>query len=286
MAKTIGNPLSWSVKALGHAGTHSGEIVAELGGTEHMKPVIQQIGIAYIRSALRLGLDDFKEMRTDVLFIALIYPIMGFVLAAMAFQTALIPLLFPLISGFALIGPAAGVGLYEMSRRREAGQPASLWNALGVVRSPNFGAIAVLSFYLFAVFVIWLVTAAWIHGITMGPEMPVSLTAFLGATLTTAAGWEMIVVGTAVGAVFAIAVLAAAAFAFPMMLDKHIGIPIAVMTSIRVAKANPGTVFLWGAVVAGGLVLGAIPVLLGLIVVMPVLGHATWHLYRHAVHFE
>ncbi len=287
MTKTIGNPMSWGMRLLSHLGSGSVEIAAELGGDRaEPTPIVQKMTRDDVIQSIKLGYQDFLAMRSDVLFITLLYPVIGICLFWLTLSASMLPMLFPLIAGFALIGPAAGVGLYQMSRKREATGEAGWLDGFRVVQSVNFGAIIMLSFYLVAVYVLWMVAAAGIFMLTMGPTLPVSMTAFIGEVLTTSAGWQMIVLGTGVGFFFAAAVLATTIVAFPMLLDHHVGIPRAVATSIEVAKTNPGVVALWGFVVACGLVVGALPALLGLVIVMPVLGHATWHLYRRAVRFE
>ena len=117
----------------------------------------------------------------------------------------------------------------------------------------------------------------------MGPEAPVSTTAFLRDALTTGAGWAMILIGMATGFVFAMVVLAISVVSFPLLLDRNVGLPVAVVTSVRVATRNPRAICAWGLIVAVSLALGSLPAFLGLIIVLPVLGHATWHLYRLAV---
>jgi uncharacterized membrane protein len=118
---------------------------------------------------------------------------------------------------------------------------------------------------------------------TLGPEPPISAQAFLRDVLTTGSGWTMIIIGMGVGFIFALAVLAISVVAFPLMLDREVGLGNAVATSLRVFAENPLPIAAWGVIVAGGLVLGSIPAFLGLIFVLPVLGHATWHLYRKTV---
>jgi uncharacterized membrane protein len=151
------------------------------------------------------------------------------------------------------------------------------------VRAPAFGAILALGFVLLAIFLIWLGVAQGIYMATLGPEAPASLGSFVSDVLTTGPGWAMIVMGCGVGFLFAVLVLMISVVSFPLLLDREVGLYAAVATSVRAVVANPGTMAAWGLIVAGGLVLGSLPLLLGLIFVMPVLGHATWHLYRKVV---
>ena len=283
MVKTIGNPLSWAFNALGTTGSHIADTTAHLAQAEAEMPEIRKISLGDLRTALRLDYADFTASRTDVMFLCLLYPVMGLLLAGFGLNLNLLPLLFPLAAGFALLGPLTAVGLYEISRRREAGLPANWGSAFGVMASPSFGAIVLLGLCLIAVFLVWMMVAYWIFALTLGPEPPVSASAFLSAALGTSAGWVMMIAGLGVGFVFALVVLAMSVVSFPLLLHRPVGVPGAIITSIRVARKNPVEIGTWGAIVATGLVLGSIPMLIGLIVVMPVLGHATWHLYRRAV---
>jgi uncharacterized membrane protein len=232
---------------------------------------------------LASGLRDFGAYRTDVIFLCIIYPLAGLVLARLAFGYDMLPLLFPLASGFALIGPVAAVGLYEMSRRREQGVDINWADAFGVVRAPAFGAILMLGLLLLAIFLLWLAAAYAIYLVTLGPEPPASIGTFIRDVFTTGAGWALIVVGCGVGFLFAVLVLTISVVSFPLLLDRDVGLYTGVATSVRAVLVNPVPMAAWGLIVAGGLVIGSIPVLLGLIIVMPVLGHATWHLYRKVV---
>jgi uncharacterized membrane protein len=110
-----------------------------------------------------------------------------------------------------------------------------------------------------------------------------SVGAFVSDVLTTRAGWTMIVVGCGVGFLFAALVLTISVVSFPLLLDRDVGVEAAVATSARVVRTNPVAMAAWGLIVAAGLVVGSLPLLLGLVIVMPVLGHATWHLYRRVV---
>lgn len=286
MTTTIGNPGSWVVDHVEAAGQHLGTVVSHVGhgdAGEIEVPQIRRLSMDDIRASLRAGVADFAACRSDVAFLALVYPLVGLLLAWFALDRTLVPLLFPLISGFALLGPVAAVGLYEMSRRREAGEEPQWSDALAVVRSPSFGAILLLGVALGAVFLVWIMAAHAIYALTLGPEAPGSLGTLVRDALTTGPGWAMILIGCAVGFLFAAAVLATSVVSFPLLVDRYVGLPVAVTTSMRVATENPGPIAAWGLIVAAGLVVGSLPFFLGLIVVMPILGHATWHLYRRAV---
>ncbi len=283
MDKTIGNPLSFVAKAFKRGSLYVGDGVNEIKNADVQPIEIRDIQVADLKVALRKGFDDFTTMRTDVMFIALIYPIIGLILAWFVVNQNLLHLLFPIIAGFALLGPVFAVGLYEMSRRREEGLETGWNNAFDVVKSPAFTPIVILGGYLFAIFLAWNLTAFVLYGLTMGPASPVSASSFLVDVFTTSAGWAMLIVGLAIGFVFAAVVLATSVVSFPLLLDRHVGLPMAVVTSFKVTKRNPTTVALWGVIVVGMLGLGVATLFVGLILVLPILGHATWHLYRQAV---
>jgi uncharacterized membrane protein len=244
---------------------------------------VRHIAPGDIRDAVRAGFDDFGAYRSDVIFLGAIYAVVGVVLARLAFGLDMLPLLFPLASGFALIGPFVAVGLYEMSRRRELGQNVSWVNAFDVAERPAFGSIMVLGLMLIALFLLWLYVAWLIFANTIGPVEPASISAFLHDVFSTGAGWAMIVIGVSVGFVFAVVAMSISIVSFPLLLDRDVGLDTAVKTSVRAVIANPLPMAAWGLLVAGGLVLGSLPLFVGLVVVLPVLGHATWHLYRKLV---
>jgi uncharacterized membrane protein len=282
----IRNPVEWSWDQLRVTGHAAGSVARAIRGAheyQHRSFAIRQIGLADLGDALARGLSDFGAFRTDVIFLCLFYPLAGVVLAHITFGYDLLPMLFPLMSGFALVGPVAAVGLYEMSRRREQGLYTNWATAFAVLGSPSFGAIVVLALILTAIFGFWLLAAWLIYGATLGPEPPTSLNGFVTDVLTTQAGWALIGAGVGVGFLFAVLVLMISVVSFPMLLDRDVGLITAVRTSVRAVLANPGPMAAWGLIVAGGLLLGTLPLFIGLIIVIPVLGHATWHLYRKLV---
>lgn len=274
----IRNPLEWGVDQFS-AGEHAEDAANAAAAGYDEIPAIREITIADLRDALRKGIDDFGAKRTDIMFLCLVYPVIGLILARAA-SGDMLPLVFPLLSGFALVGPVAGLGLYEISRRREAGLEVTWFDVFRVARSPRFGSIAVLATVLFGMFAAWLAAAYAIFAVTLGPESPTSVGAFVVDVLLTPAGWAMIVLGCGVGFLFAVTVLMIGVVSFPLLLDRNVGVLDAVTTSVRAVIMNPVPMAAWGLIVAGGLVIGALPALLGLIVVLPTLGHATWHLYR------
>lgn len=246
-------------------------------------PAVREIKIADLRLALAAGLQDFAAARTNVIFLCLIYPVVGLFLAAVAAQDAILPLLFPIASGFALVGPFFAIGLYEMSRRREVTGKTNWLDVFKVIRSPSIGAIFLLGAILIGLFLLWLVVAQSIYNVTLGPLPPSSVLDFITSLFTTTAGWAMIFMGMAAGAIFAVAVLAISVVSFPLLLDRPVGLGVAIRTSILAVWRNPVPLAVWGLIIAFGLFLGSLPCFIGLIVVLPILGHSTWHLYRRLV---
>lgn len=287
MAETIRNPIEWGIDQLRHAAAGfeaAGRALEHVPATLHSpQPLVRRIGLADLREALIRGAADFGACRSDVIFLCAFYPLAGFVLGRMVFGAHMLPLLFPLVAGFALLGPLAAVGLLEMSRRRESGEEVTWATAFRVVYAPSFAAVVMLGLLLLAIFLLWMGAATLIYRFTLGPALPASLGAFVHDVVATGRGWTMIGVGIGVGFLFAVLVLTISVVSFALLLDRDAGIDTAIATSIRVVTRNPTVMAAWGVVIAVGLVIGSLPLLLGLVVVFPILGHATWHLYRKAV---
>jgi uncharacterized membrane protein len=250
--------------------------------TNPAQPVVRRISTSDLHYALARGYDDFTAVPSHAVFLCIIYPLLGILLIGLTLgnSLSLLPLAFPIAAGFALVGPLAAIGLYELSRRRESGLDSSSSHALDVLHSPSLGAIIALGVLLMVLFLIWLVVAESLYIAIFGYSPPDSIAHFAQDVLSTPRGWTLIVVGTGVGFLFAAAVLSISAISFPLLLDRDVGAAVAVHTSLA---ANPLPMALWGLIVAVLLVIGSIPFFVGLTVVMPVLGHATWHLYRRAV---
>lgn len=246
-------------------------------------PAIRDINRDDLKDALAKGLDDFKAMPSHVFLLVVIYPIVGAILTRMTFGYDTLPLVFPLIAGFTLVGPLAAVGLYELSRLREKGETPTWSDAFNVIRSPALPSIAAIGLLQLVLYLAWLGAAMLIFNLTLGEHELETPLEFINAVLTTGAGWTMAIVGTFVGFLFAATVLIVSAVSFPMLIDRNVSALTAVQTSIRVFQANPQTIAAWGFMVAVLLGIGMLPLFVGLAVVMPVVGHATWHVYRKAV---
>lgn len=246
-------------------------------------PDVRSIEIGDLYDCLRAGYEDFMAKPSHIIFIIVMYPLIGVVLAAWTSGANALPMLFPLASGFALLGPFAAIGLYEISRRREAGMDTSWRHALELRHSPALPSIAAVGAMLFAVFIAWLLTAQALYSAIFGPEPPASFGNFLSQLFSTSEGWTLILAGNAIGFIFAVVVLSTTVVAFPLLVDRDVGAWAAIYTSARAVMANPLQMLAWGFIVALLLALGSLPLFAGLIVVIPILGHATWHLYRKVV---
>ncbi len=246
-------------------------------------PTVRKLRVDDLKLALAQGVDDFWAMPTHTVFLGLIYPVAGLLLGSASFSNNFIPLLYPMAAGFALIGPIGAIWLYELSRRRELGLDTSWRHAFDVFHSPSLPSIAALGILLLAIFAIWIASAQAIYQASFGYQTFATVDAFARAVATTPEGRAMIVVGNLVGLLFAALAAMISVVAFPLLLDREAGFAAAIATSTLVVTRNPGVMALWGLIVAGGLVLGSLPFFIGLAVVVPILGHATWHLYRRAV---
>ena len=245
--------------------------------------VVRKIGLSDLSDALRLGWEDFKAIPTHAVVLCVIYPVLGLVLFRLVVGYSVLPLLFPLAAGFTLIGPFAALGLYELSRRRERGEEAAAWDAMQVcahrLSAPCSNSACYCSFCSGP-------GSPSQTRSTLQPSATLRLQTipdFARRVLTTPEGWSLIIVGCGVGFLFAVVALCVSVVSFPLMLDRHATAIDAIRTSLRAVMENPVAMAMWGLIVAVLLAIGSLPFFVGLAVVLPVLGHATWHLYRKVV---
>ena len=246
-------------------------------------PMIRKISMSDVFDALRRGASDFWEKPSHYVMLVLIYPIVGIVLTVWMDGYHTWSLLYPLIGGFALVGPFAALGLYEISRRREQGLDASWRHAFQALHSPAIGSIAALGAMLLVLFTLWLTTAQSLYEAMFGASTPRTFSGLFSQVINDPAGITLLVAGSALGALFAVIVLCTTVIAFPLLLDRDVGAYVAVETSFRAVLRNPVPMLMWGIIVGAGLFLGSLPLFVGLAVVIPIFGHATWHLYRKVV---
>ncbi len=244
--------------------------------------VVNRLEVSDLRAVLRAGWADFAARPSHLLFLGLIYPA-GALLAVWATLGAnLTQLVYPALSGLALTGPFAALVLYEMSRLREVGRSDTWGDALQVLSPSRLAPIVMLGAILAVVFAAWLTVAQMLFAAIMGPEAT-RMGPLVQRVFTTPEGLRLLVIGNLVGFGFALAVLATNVVAFPMLVDRKTAPFGAIATSLRVFAANPVVMSLWGLIIAVLMVAGAAALGVGLAVVLPVLGHASWHLYRRAV---
>lgn len=257
---------------------------------------VRSLTNADLRWALKRGWDDFLAKRGDVILLPFIYAFVGVLASLLAFNANLLPLMFPLVAGFALVGPIAAAGYYELARRREAGEDARWRHFIDPLKGRSRTPLAMLSIMLVVLFLAWMGTAYVIYAATLGTLAPVTPVGFGIVTLApvtpddfvrdlfgTREGWTMIVVGNLAGVFFALVTLAVSAFSFPMVVDKGTEPFAAVMTSVAAFRRSPVVMIGWGIRVIAILFVAALPLFVGLMVALPVLGYATWHLYTRAV---
>lgn len=246
-------------------------------------PDIRKIGTADLNWALAEGWKDFRAKRGDLIFAGLLYPIICLTAIYVTVNDPLLPLLFPLVAGLSIAGPAVASGFYELARRREEHLDASWWHFLDPLQGRSRVPLAVLTIGLAGLFVGWLIAAYLIYVLVFTGLEPIHVSDIAGRLFTTSEGWALILIGNLVGLGFAIVTLVTSAMSFPMVVDKPVDALTAVRTSVKAARENAGAMMGWGMRIAALLALGTMPAGIGLAVVLPWLGYATWHLYTRVV---
>jgi uncharacterized membrane protein len=246
-------------------------------------PTIRQIHATDLRWALAQGWHDLMHKRSDLVLAGLLYPLICGIAVYVTFNQPLLPLLFPLVAGLSIAGPAVASGCYEIARREEEGLDTGWIHFFDPMRGRSREPLVTLAFGLGLLWLGWLAVAWAIYGATIGYATPAGIGDLLARIFTTPQGWALIVFGNLAGFVFALATLVLSVVSFPMVVDKPVDAGVALRTSLAVFRRNPGVVLGWGLRVAMLLVLGTIPFAIGLAVVLPWLGYATWHLYTRAV---
>lgn len=245
-------------------------------------PVVRPIAAADIAEALGQGLRDFQAMPLYGLMFGALYAAGGILIVLSLTAFGMVYLAYPIAAGFALIGPFVAIGLYEMSRRRENGEPVALADIWSTVRSRT--ELGWMAFVTLFVFVIWMYQVRLLIALILGINASFSsVQQFITVVLTTNEGLLFLAIGNAVGAALSLILFSLTVVSFPLLLDRDVDFVTAMVTSVRAVVTSPVPMIGWAAVIVVVLIVSAIPYFLGLVVTLPVLGHATWHLYRRIV---
>jgi len=242
--------------------------------------------VADLRAALAAGLSDFRRAPQFGLFFGAIYTVGGLLVVLSVTALGLSYLAYPLAAGFALIGPFVAVGLYEVSRRLEDGRPLTWGGVLGVIFAQGRRELGWMAFVTLFILLMWMYVVRLLLALFLGFQSFASMQEFVTVLLTTADGLGFLAVGHVIGAVLACVLFSLTVVSFPLLLDQDRDFITAMITSVRAVVESPVVMLGWGLCIAALLILAMVPAFLGLLVVLPVLGHATWHLYRRLVSFR
>lgn len=242
--------------------------------------VAGDLAFADLGKALAAGWHDFLAMPQFGLFFGGVYVLAGLAMGWAAIAAGEPSWLIPAMAGFPLVAPFVAVGLYEASRRREAGEPL-FWRAvLGALKGHGDDQILSMGVIVFVAFSFWMIVAHAIFAVFMGES---GLGSDSLAALATPAGLMMLAIGSAVGAVMAFAFYAMTVISLPMLVERRVDFLTAIIASLKVVRSNRMVMLGWAAIIAAVLFAAMAPAFMGLLAALPVLGHATWHLYRRAV---
>lgn len=247
------------------------------------QPKLRALNAAHINAAWRAGVRDFGRAPLMGLFFGGFYAAGGIAMLAAAAIYNMGWIVYPAMAGFALIGPFAAVGLYEISRRLEAGKKPDWRGVLTVIWAQRKREVAWMGFVMIFLLVVWMYQVRMLLALFLGFEAFHGVDGLIQTIFTTPSGIAFLVIGHAFGAILALAVFTVTVISIPMLLDRDVDFVTAMISSIKTVKNNPGPMLAWGLFVVVALFISSIPAFLGLLVSLPMLGHATWHIYRHAV---
>jgi uncharacterized membrane protein len=253
------------------------------GGRQPFIPEVRAVSVADIRASLAEGISDFIRAPAFGFFFGGIFALGGIciTLALTAWDRPW--LIYPFAIGFPLIGPFAAVGLYEVSRRLESGRPLAWSAVLSVLWAQRRRELSWMAFVVLFVFWIWMYQVRLWMALILGRMSFATFEKFLTVLFTTWQGWTFLIVVHLVGGALALIMFSLTVISIPLLMQRDIDFVTAMLTSIRAVLASPLVMLGWGAIVTLAVIVACLPFFLGLLLVLPILGHATWHLYRRAV---
>ena len=257
--------------------------MAEIGEVRPQAPQVNAVAVGDVADALKKGVSDFLRAPTFGLFFGGIYTAGGLAVLYFLYRLEMPWLILPIAIGFPLIGPFVAVGLYETSRRLEAGLPLTWKGILAHVFHQRERELSWMAFVVLFVFWIWLYQVRLLTAIFLGFKSMSTIASFLHVVTASAEGMAYLVVGTIVGGLLALVLFSTTVIAIPLLMEREYDFVTAIITSVKTVMHNPVPMIAFGVVVAVLAILALVPAFLGLLVVLPVLGHATWHLYRKAI---
>lgn len=246
-------------------------------------PQIQSITFRDIRDALEAGFADFLRAPLFGLFFGGIFLVGGLVILASLTVLDMPWMIIPVAIGFPLIGPFVAVGLYEVSRRLDSGQPLVWSEILLVVFRQRERQLSWMAFVVLFIFWMWIYQVRLLLALFLGFKSFSSIPRFVEIITTTPEGLAFLAVGTLVGAALALVLYSATVIAMPLLLERELDFITAMITSFKTVIKNPVPMIGWGLIVAVLAIIAMLPLFLGMLVILPILGHATWHLYKRAV---
>lgn len=245
-------------------------------------PQPEVLALGDLAIALRLGWADFRRAPAFGLLFSAFYVAGGLSIAAVALALGRDWWLIPFILGFPLIAPFAAVGLFEVSRRIEQALPLDWRQVLGVVIAQKDRQVPSMAMVILLMFMFWVFVAHTIFALFLGTASLTNVTSSF-EVLEQGPGIAMLITGSLIGAGFAVTLFAFTVVGLPLLLDKEVDFISAIIASVQSVILNAGVLAVWALMIAGLLFLAILPAFLGLFIVLPVLGHASWHLYRRVM---
>lgn len=262
---------------------HEQAIAAQDNTPARPDPVVNTITFTDITDAIAAGLRDFQRAPIFGLTFGLLY-CLGGIATVLCFSALDMPYLsYPIAAGFAIAGPLVAIGLYEVSRMIERGEALTWSGVIGTVLRQSGKEIGWMSFVVLFVLMMWMYQVRLLLALFLSNDTMGTMREFLNVVLTTPQGWTFLAVGHVIGAVLSLVMFSLTVISFPILLDRNVDFITAMITSVRSVMINPVPMVLWAAIIVALLIAASIPFFVGLVIVLPILGHTSWHLYRKLV---